>query len=1561
MKILWLHRVWSVFWNIFGITISILLVVGLVSFGVLQLPASKSYIVKKVEQRFNTQHVGVLSLGKLEGTLPFNFKTTNIHLYPDSSSITPLFSADSISASLDFLALFSNRFIITGLDVVSPKVVLDINSQYSVANTIKRKETTKIDSIISESPSFVEILAPSVNVYNGEIVLKNLSENSLNLDSLSFEDISLNMFLDYNRTGRFVDIDELAMAIPGLDIENLNLFGQIFNNEQFLEFNAFNIELGGSRVSFTGEANGVDLLKQDIASQLQNAELKFAVSEFLAEKSVLKKFIHNYPDYNQSLYFTLESEGNLDSLWVDDFQIIFGESAVDGYGIIKNPFNLSNLEYEVSLSNIVIDSSEVFLLKDDFSTLQLETLVGSSYEIDVSGDKNELIGKIEVVSSKGFVEATGKVGLNSDIPSEILVTLDSLDVGGLFFPQLASSNLTGQIDFKSNSLKDLSNAEGKGEVRLTNGELNGINYTSLSVIGDFKKGIITPVFELESPLTNLSGMGTISLQDSVPQVEFSGKGRNLDLKALTQLEQMSSSLIDVEYELFLEGNSFDNVFGQVTLDIPLAIVSGDTLTNHQFYADFNEPLSDNRTLRVTSTAFDFSMDGVFNPSDIFHLSPYWSTYLGDRVNEEILFKEKKIREVERPEVIDQNFSVDLTIKNLALLQAYFPNIPKINSTAHIQSNINVNTERLLFNGSVTDNLVEYKAYKADSINSQITGSFRYGESLKTFSGLKIVTDLAGLDTDYISGDGVLFSFEMNEDSVQFSQTINKIAQDTKFNLDGNVQLTDSLLTMRISDFGLGSDIYKWENSGVPTLSFAPKGRLIFKGFTFTNLDEFINLEGAFSNNPLDSVNYLVRSVNLERISNLINGKIDFFGELDGRFTTRSLTRLPTIQGELNIFAFGIDDNVVGDININSTFNQPLNRFDTNVSINTDSVKYPQYYIRNTRLGQDIELNGYVLAPENGQFPKADSLFKFDLDFENIDLWIIPFIIPKVFSEMSGVATGKGYVWGNLDTYDFNVDYEVGMNDAVYMKPKFLDTYYYGQGMVSFTREKGLDFKDMFVIDPSGGTAIVSGTYNLNDFNKIHSIDLQLDMDEFQFLNSSFDPNIAFFGKAYGSSIIRMTGTNLNPVLETVNPVYISDFSNIGIPLLEETEFDEDNKFIRFVDDFSFNKKGDLKGSENTQLSTQQSEENPFDRTFVERFTMDLQFIATNPMTVQLIFDPITGDIITADGTGRLQIRLQDEELSMFGRFDITGGNYQFVSGDIFTRRFELERGGYMTWEGAPTDATLNLSATYQARPDINTLTRARSDISQETAQRVPVQLVLNIGGSLSAIENDFFFRLPNTFESGLNTTLSTQINTLNRNEDEKLIQATSFLLMGDFIPSTSATTDGTNSLTDNFSGSSAVLNPLLSSQVISPLLSNQINSLLRSDVGSLDIDFNLNTYNNVDLAVALRLYNDRIILSREGQITGSQSNIGDLGATYRINQTLSVTAFHRQDPTFSNFGTAEESQQAQDINGVGLEAEVSFNSWREFLNRIGRPFRKFFGIKKKEEDNSQNQTENSPS
>lgn len=1561
MNIRWLHKIWSFFWATLGVLFVVILIVGGILFGVLQLPATKNYIVNNIEERFNNQFNGVLKLGEFTGSLPLEFSFSKVDLYPDSTTYDPIFSTDTVSATIDLWALFSNRIVINGLSVSSPKIILDSSSDKSINTVISKKSKGKEDSI-SENAPFLEIFAPSVQVKNGTVLVKNIKENGLQtLDSITIQNIELQMFLDYNKEARFLDIDQFSANIPELDIPNINFFGQIFNDERFLEFNAFNIRVGNSLLKFSGQADGVNLFEQDILAQVRESKLNIEVDELIIDSNTAKRFYSDYPIEEDVLFLSMESNGNFDSLWVNKFQIGLGESSVDGYGYLVQPFEPNQIEYWSKIRNVLIDSSEINYFPYSFNQKQIDVLISASFEGEVKGNTENIDALLEMIHTRGSINLIADAQLDNDLPIKAKLTFSSFDIGEIITPNIISSNFTGEIELESSSLKDFKKAIGNAFLRLEEGSINGVQYNSFSSNATWQEGIINPSFELISPTTEFSGMGTINVKDSIPEMEFSGVGRNLNIKDLAQVQRMNAAIIDVEYEVFLKGTNVDNVFGQLSVIVPTAIVDGDTLPSHQLYADFNDPTVGERQLRVTSTAVDFSLEGDFKPKDLAKLIPHWSTYFKERVKQEIFLKNTSTSAIEAIEVENQDIRVSILLKELGLVEKYFPSVPSINSSARLNANINMDSDRILFNGDLFDQKFVLRGLENDSLSVQFTGSFRRGDKLKTFSGLQIETSIKTLNTEYISGKGFDLSFDLDDDSIMVEQSLEQIADGTSLELLSEIALSDSAITAVIRNFELGSELYKWQNQNLPEISYLPKNKIAFRDFIFTNINELISLEGTFSNIPSDSVNYLIRDVDLYRISQLINGRINFAGKLDGQFTTRSLTRIPTIQGELNIIEFGIDNNTVGDLRINSSFNQSLNRFDTNISISTDSTKYPEYFIRNDRQGQDISLNGYVLAPENGEFPKVDSLFSFDLDFSNVDLWVIPFIAPKVFSEMSGKASGNGIVWGNLENYDFNIDYEVGMDDAVYMKPKFLDTYYYGQGLVNFSRSNGLRFDDLFIIDPSGGSAILSGTYNLNDFQQIHYIDLELEMEEFQFLNSTFDPNIAFFGEAYGSSTIQMTGTNLNPVLSTLTPIYISDFSNIGIPLLEETEFDEDNKFIRFVNDFSFsNEKQTSSDGSNTNF-TIDIENDPFDRTFIERFTIDLQFIATQPMTVQLIFDPITGDIITAEGTGRVRIRLQDEELTMFGQFDISGGNYNFVSGDIFTRRFDLERGGTIIWDGLATDARLNLNAVYEARPDINTLTRARSDIDQETSQRVPVQLVLNIGGSLSSIENNFFFRLPNNFEVRQNTTLSTQINTLNRNEDEKLIQATSFLLMGDFIPSTSASTDGTNSLSNNFSGSGAVLNPLISSQVISPLLSNQINSLLRSDVGSLDIDFNLNTYNNVDLAVALRLYNDRIILSREGQITGSQSNIGDLGATYRINETLSVTAFHRQDPTFSGIGGVEESQQAQDINGVGLEAEVSFDNWREFFRKIGRPFRKLFGIKEKAKTEELTQIQNSSS
>ncbi|MEX1063630.1 MAG: hypothetical protein WEC12_08495, partial [Balneolaceae bacterium] len=757
------------------------------------------------------------------------------------------------------------------------------------------------------------------------------------------------------------------------------------------------------------------------------------------------------------------------------------------------------------------------------------------------------------------------------------------------------------------------------------------------------------------------------------------------------------------------------------------------------------------------------------------------------------------------------------------------------------------------------------------------------------------------------------------------------------------RLNPGNIHMQIRDFHLGDGVYEWTAEEQPELRYFSDRSLRLDNVRLTSNDEQVEISGTFSGSPVDAVEYKIRNLQLQRISDLIGGRVSFAGTVNGDFITRTLNRSPVFEGDLSVVRAMLNDRLVGDLSLSSTFSSARNRFDTSISVITDPDKYPGYYSENDSTGQNLVLNGYFSAPDFNS-PDRD-FYHFDADFREIDMWIATVIVPGILNEAEGSSSGSGYIRGSLTDYDFNAVFDI---DDVVAVPSFLNTTYTVNGKLIFNRHNGLIFDSLDLQDSRNGTGILSGSVDLDNFSDTNYLDLTLDMNNFHFMNNPYDPDVPYYAEVRGTGQARVTGSNFNPFLRTTRPVVISPGSRISVPVLDDTELQQNQNFIQFVDSFdgSYLRERE-QNSGDSQESTFQYDQAAL--TFAERFTLDLQFIAEDPVNFQLIFDRVTNEVLTANGTGQIRLNLEDQNFSLFGRMNISGGDYQFVAGDIISRRFQLMEGGSIIWEGNPANARLNVNANYRARPDMSSLLTSGVPDRLEGAQRFPIDLILNIGGTLSELENDFYFQIPSSIEGTLGPTLLTQVNALNRNEDEKIIQATSILLSGNFIPLASASTEGGTGLAlrESLSGG-AVVNPLITSQVINPLLSDQINSLLRSDM-ALDIDFNLTTYNQVDLGVAFRLYDDRLILRRDGQITGPYSDIGDLGATYRINQTFAVTAFHRQDPTLANSSTAE-SRQVQEMNGVGLEAQMQFNTWREFRQRFTDAFNWLFG--RKDDDNN---------
>lgn len=1533
----------------------------------MQMDSTKNYLAGWLERSFNKSYHSELTIGEVNGFIPFNIYLDDIRVAyatsRNSSLKDTLVRVDRINASIDVWSLLQNKISINSFAVESPrlKFVADPDERYTIYRAFSRRDrpvgTRQNGAAIDLSN--IEIIAPGVTVNDGVLVVEEAFSgiNAVQVpDPLRITDINAHMFLELSEEQRFWDIETLTAQAVGLQAGNIRVGGQVYNDSRYLEFNAFELSAGDSQIRLNGEVDGVDLYRENLREQLSDAFYNVNLASTHLRLAEFTDLFKNVPSVDKPLDLDLQTEGTIDSLWVDDFSVGAGESYLQINGLFQNLSDKEQLAYRFKVAEVFLRKKDIEVFSGPLDEKQFNVLENLQFNGRVNGTEDSLDVDLSLNSPYGLLELQGGSQLKQPFSYTASLSGKDVNLGDLIATGIDSTDLSFNITAGGLATR-LEDAvmEVKGSV--FESSVNDIRIDELKLGASLAGGVLEHDYVYRNGEQEIIGSGWADLNQSDRSFSVKGSVQNIDPAHFIQNKNVPTGSLDFDYNLELQGRHADQIHGRANLDVKPSVLGGDSLQAHQFYMDLDSPDQEVRTFRLTSSLFDLNMTGKITPSTILSHFHYWKKYAEERFRKEILLDGTDVYTLPNPlQAESLMLSGRFKAKNLALLKKYWPEFPTVETDTRMNFDVNADSSRLLISAKLAADSLRYDRLNLTDANAQLTASFRSDRRLKEYSSLDFETNISQLHTAWINMDSLMLDLAFQRDTLTLTQKVGSFADEARMNLMLASTLSDSLIQANIRDFYLGNDSYAWQSETVPTLVYNRNDKLQFRDFSFKNQDEFFELKGILSPDREDSLQYTVKNVNLERISNLIDGRIRFSGQLNGNLLTRSLVESPSVQGRMKVNRFTLQDRLVGDATFASIYNPASQRFNTQIKIITDPNRYENYLEENDDIGQDIVMEGYFIPPDPDAPDKI--LYDFDVDFDQIDMWVLPLIV-KVFDTMEGEASGKGYLRGNLQDYDFHAEFQTS---HVFAKPRFLETNYFLNGPVTLDRENGVLIDSVSVTDTQGGTGTLWGTVDLNDFKPITFLDLSLQLNELQILNNSYDPDVPFYGTVSGSGLVRLSGANTDLYLRTVEPVSVTDDSEVSIPLIEETELSQNNRFIQFVDTFDVRRRGQISLAKEkvgqANIDDNVLSEAIDELTFNERFDLDLQFTAPDNMFVDLIFDPVTGEVVTANGTGQLRITMQDEEVQMFGRYNITGGDYQFVSGEIFTRRLELESGGSISWQGDPENASLDISTVYRARPSLSSLNYQgqASNIQEGGGQRFPIDLILEITGTVSSVENNYYFRLPNSVDLSSSSSLSFTINQINRDEQQKLLQATSVLLTGNFIP-TQSYDQATSSLSQSLTRGSTVINPLLSNQVISPLLSNQMNALLNSDVSRFDIDFNLNAYNEIDLGIALRLYNDKLIFRREGQITGGTENtfgerIGDLNATYRINKRFSVTAFHRQDQTLGNFTSSSQTGDiSPSVDGIGFEAQVQFNTWQDLGDRFRSTMRGIFGIKDEDEKN----------
>lgn len=459
------------------------------------------------------------------------------------------------------------------------------------------------------------------------------------------------------------------------------------------------------------------------------------------------------------------------------------------------------------------------------------------------------------------------------------------------------------------------------------------------------------------------------------------------------------------------------------------------------------------------------------------------------------------------------------------------------------------------------------------------------------------------------------------------------------------------------------------------------------------------------------------------VDGIANGNIDIIRSKD---EFKPLMELKVDSLELNKFA-------LGDLGINGVYNVEQNVFDLELFLEQQQV-------------QVLYVNGYIdNKPATPEINLAASLD--DLDFK-----FVGGFLAAAMSNVRGMVSGEMKFTGPIDSPNFdgmldmkdlgftvdylNVDYAFdGVNTVPVSKQSG------GQGIIQLDQ---LAFRDT----KYNSKGNVDGFLLFRDFASWY-LNLAFNTDNLLVMNTNMKHNELFYGRIFGAGVFTLEGPPERLNIEA--NALVNEGSELTINT-GATKLESESSLVRFIPE----------GAKEEDDGTPKGME------------IDLTITASPLTTINLIIDPVTNDMVTANGsTEDLKFHLsRTGNMSIDGTYTLESGTYQLRQIPLLNRDFDIQSGSYVRWNnGTAFDADMNIVANYE-----RTVSNVYEYAGVGQSQTYDVTLGIVISESLKDPQMDFTLTIP----KGGSDIQSAVDYKFNLDPDEKMIQFGSILLFGQF-------------------------------------------------------------------------------------------------------------------------------------------------------------------------------------
>jgi hypothetical protein len=1388
-----------------------------------------------------------------------------------------LFYMGNVKLQIDSLNLLEKRVHFGDLNFENSRINILKDAKGYNYKFLLGSDTTTSDTIRQWQITFVNLYFLNSRISYKDLTAKDTLVNGMNFNNLDIKKLNLSLvnvhktdtattfYLDnasiYEKSGFAIGDLRFAARIDstGLELSNMTLVS-----------NHSHIEASKIKIS-RNKLYGVDSLYSEKSQTLTN---RFVIDgnfkESMLSLTDLSYVIPEIWGMNEPILFSGGIKGSLSNLKFKKINFKIGKETqvnadleLKGLPIWKNTFIF------FKFYNNIIDFNDLATIRlPDSSPLRYlkippELLDGArlTYQGNFSGFPSDFV-------AYGTLDGSlGKLSTDIAIRPKESGVIDFQ--GSVKSTSFQAGKLLGYSPLGAVTLGITINGSRSGNKKfnaLIAGNIDSVyfnNYRIDSIYVDGKARDRSFEGELKVQDNNLKMIfaGKADFEGVIPEFNFASTIEKANLVILGLEKEQKVSDLNLTVSANFTGNHIDNINGNINLKNFKFIRDNKKLeVKELLLKTSNSALKNNITLR--SDIADVTIDGKY-------LFGEFDLTFRDYLN--YFLPSAHLPFSERSSTGKNAFQFDIRIKKAEEFGSFF--VPGLVAKSPVIFSGSIDSEKKILNldGAVNELVFNQHHAKGLTINSRNIRNnwlFRIGTKEARLGGALAVENLT--INNSLAHDSLYTSLSWNNMAIPtYSGKVDFLGIFSK-NSSGN-NLTDFYLNP--SKIWLADSLWQIEKSHLHIDSTS----IAIDNFNIHHKQERFKISGKVADNTSDKINIEINKVKLSNLDLILGEEIGIYGELDGNTSIADPYHSFFLSSKIKISDFTYLEKNFGDILLENSWEQGNKRLNSVLKL-----------VKDSKTG--FELTGYYQ-------PQGDSV-NYHTSFKDYPLESILPILSSFANKVEGVGNGQVTIAGKLSEPKFNGNVAV-TNTKIGID--YTKVVYSLSDTVRFSGDS-IIFKNVLVNDANKNKARFNGVITQNLFSHM-TYNLFATTNNIMVLNTTSHDNSIFYGQAHASGMIKISGKIANIKLDmslTTKPG-----TQINVPL-ENPESVNQYDFIRFVNPDTLQEKN--------SLTTRTGSTGDLE------INMDLT--ATPDAKMQLIFNSTVGDAISGYGSGDLRFNYDKEgNFYMYGDYKIDKGDYMFTLQNVLARKFHIQQGGLISWNGDPYGAIVDLDALYTLKAPINYLLINYNQ--NDNTRRIPVECKINLSKKLLNPVVKFDINFP-TADERTKDELQQFIST----QDDVNRQMVSLMVMGQFFtPEYLRGRQDFQSGTGNLVGSTT-----------SDILSNQLSNWLSQISNDFDIGFNYRpgdqvNANQMEFALSTQILNDRVTINGNiGNNSNLQSNtsnpvVGEVEVFVKLNQSgkLQLKAYNRANDDLI-YDTSLYKQ------GIGFSFREEFDSLSDLFN-----------------------------